>query len=124
MATYPPDAFILNPTDLAHLETTKDSYGRYMIGDPQTGAQVKFIWDLPVVESDSITSGTFLVGAFSTAATLVDRLQAMVDIAYQNEDDFVNNRVALLCEERIGLAVQKPTAFITGSFNTSPATES
>ena len=121
LATYPPDAFVMHPTDLAHLQTTKNLYGNYLIGDPQTGAQMQFIWDLPVVESDSIASGTFLVGAFSTAATLVDRLQAMVDIAYQNEDDFVNNRVALLCEERIGLAVEKPTAFIHGSFGTSPA---
>jgi hypothetical protein len=55
------------------LELTKDSYGHYIIGDPKTGAEVDMVWKLPVVESDSIAAGTFLVGAFNTAADLIDR---------------------------------------------------
>lgn len=121
LANYAPSAYVLNPTDLAKIEASKDTTGRYVVGDPKTGAQMTMIWGLPVVESDSITAGTFLVGAFNTAAELIDRQQATIEIAYQNDTDFVANLATILCEERIGLAVTKATAFITGPFTTSPA---
>jgi HK97 family phage major capsid protein len=123
LATYAPSGFVLHPTDMAHLETTKDAYGRYIIGDPQTGVEVKTIWNLPVVESDAMTSGTFLVGAFDTAAVLIDRQATSVEISYEHASNFTANLATILCEERIGLAVGVPTAFISGTFNTSPATQ-
>src|ERR1019366_3828005 len=69
LATFAPDGMVLNPTDMAKTELIKDeaggaNKGRYIVGDPSGGAAIKRLWDLPVVESDSITAGTFLVGAF------------------------------------------------------------
>lgn len=122
-ATYAPSAFVLHPTDLAHLEVTKDNYGHYIIGDPRGGQGVPMVWGIPVVESDSITAGTFLVGAFDTAAILVDRQQVNVDISFEHSTNFTENMATILCEERAGLGVKVPTAFITGSFSTSPATQ-
>ncbi len=124
LATYAPSGFVLHPTDLAHLELTKDQYGHYIIGDPKTGAEVDMVWKLPVVESDSIASGTFLVGAFATAADLVDRQAASVEISYEDGDNFTTNMATVLFEERIGLAVKVAGAFIKGSFTTSPASQS
>jgi HK97 family phage major capsid protein len=121
LATNPPSACILNPADLAEIEVTKDGFGRYLVGDAITGVMVSTVWGLPVVESDSIEAGTFLLGAFATAAVLIDRMQATVEISFSNEDDFVCNRCTLLGESRIGLAVTKPTAFIKGNFTSSPA---
>lgn len=120
LATYAPSAFILNPTDLAKLELTKDSYGHYIIGDPRTGVEVNMIWNLPVVESDSIVAGTFLVGAFDTAADLIDRMSVTVEISFEDADNFTRNMATILCEERVGLAVKVATAFVHGSFSTSP----
>jgi HK97 family phage major capsid protein len=124
LATYAPSAYVLHPTDLAHLETTKDGYGHYIIGDPKTGAAVNMVWGLPAVESDSIAAGTFAVGAFDTAADLVDRQAVSVEISYEDGDNFTTNMATVLFEERIGLAVKVPTAFIKGSFTTSPASQS
>lgn len=123
LATYAPTGFVLNPTDLAHLEVTKDSYGHYIIGDPRTGVEVDMVWKLPVVESDSIASGTFLVGAFYNGAELRERQQVGVDISYEDGSNFTENMATVLCEERIGLAVKKANSFVTGSFNTSPANQ-
>jgi HK97 family phage major capsid protein len=120
LATYAPSGIVLHPTDMARIESTKDTTGLYIVGDPTTGQMVKFVWGLPVVESDSITSGTFLVGAFNTGATLIDREQAGVEISFEHSSNFTSNLATILCEERIGLAVRVPTAFITGSFTTSP----
>jgi HK97 family phage major capsid protein len=122
LSTYAPSAMVLNPTDMAKIELTKDSYGRYIVGDPQTGMQVKFVWGLPVVESDSIAVGTFLIGAFNTAADLIDRQQVSIEISFEHDTNFTKNMATILCEERIGLAITKAGAFIKGSFVSSPAT--
>ena len=124
LATYAPNAYVLHPTDLAHLDVTKDNYGHYIIGDPSGGAQIDMVWKLPVVESDSIAAGTFLVGAFDSAADLIDRMAVSVDISFEHSTNFTENMATVLCEERIGLAVKKANAFITGSFTTSPASQS
>ena len=90
--------------------------GIYIFGDPKTGPVVKTAWGLPVVESDSIAVGTFLVGAFGTGAQLIDRLQAMIEISFEHANNFTANLATLLAEERIGLAVRRPESFIYGTF--------
>lgn len=122
LATYAPSAFVISPTDMAKIELTKDDQGVYVVGDPKTGTAIPYVWGLPVVESDSITTGTFLVGAFNTAAYLVDRQAVSIEISFEHDTNFTKNLATVLCEERIGLAVTKATAFITGSFTSSPAT--
>ena len=102
---------------------TKDSYGRYLIGDPKGGSVVAVptIWNLPVVESDSIAAGTFLVGPFDSAVVLIDRQEMSVEISFEHASNFTANLATVLCEERVGLAVQVPGPFVTGSFSQSPA---
>lgn len=125
LGTFAPDGFVLNPRDMAAIELIKTEEGGagkglYIIGDPRTGPAVKLLWGLPVVESDSIASGKFLVGAFKTGATLIDRMSAFVEISWEHASNFTANLATILCEERIGLAVRRPDAFIYGSFSTSP----
>lgn len=117
--TFAPDGLVLNPKDMHDTELIKTEEGAankgvYILGDPRGGAPIKLIWGLPTVESDAIPEGKFLLGAFGTGATLIDRMQAMVAIAYENEADFVENLATILAEERIGLAVRRPDAFIYG----------
>jgi HK97 family phage major capsid protein len=121
LGTYQPSAYVLHPSDMEAIELTKDSYGRYIVGDPQTGVEVKTIWNLPVVESDSMTPGTFLVGAFNTAVRLIDRQSVTVEISFEHASNFTSLLATILCEERVGLAVEVPTAFVYGSFSSSPA---
>lgn len=121
LGTFAPDGYALNPVDLQKIELLKDetggaNKGRYIVGDPKSGPQVTLLWGLPVVESDSITAGTFLVGSFSTGAELIDRMQSMIEISYEHSTNFTQNIATILCEERIGLAVRRPGSFITGSY--------
>lgn len=119
--TFAPDGLVLNPRDVEKIELIKTeeggaNKGTYVLGDPRGGTRILLVWGLPVVESDAITAGNFLVGAFGTGAELIDRMQAMVAIAYENEADFVENLVTILAEERLGLAVRRPDAFVYGPF--------
>lgn len=120
LATFAPDGIVLNPTDMHTIELIKDeaggaNKGRYVIGDPKGGTGITLLWGLPVVESDSIAAGTALVGAFGTAAELIDRMAAMVEISWEHASNFTNNIATILNEERIGLAVMRPGAFIYAS---------
>jgi HK97 family phage major capsid protein len=122
LGTFAPDGFVLNPTDMEKIELIKTEEGGankgvYIIGDPRQGPVIKLLWDLPVVESDSIAPGTFLVGSFGVGAELIDRMEAMIEISFEHGFNFTSNLATILCEERIGLAVRRPESFITGSFS-------
>ncbi|MNL05741.1 Phage capsid family protein [compost metagenome] len=69
-----------------------------------------------MVETQAIAVDKFLTGAFKLGAQLFDRWQARVEVATENEDDFVKNLVTILAEERLALAVYRPEAFIYGDF--------
>ena len=115
LAELPATGHILNPIDWAWIETLKDGDGRYIIGNPQ-GSIAPTLWGLPVVTTQAITVDKFLTGAFKMGAQVFDRWLARVEIATENEDDFVKNLITMLCEERLALAVYRPEAFIYGDF--------
>ena len=114
LAEYPASGHVLNPIDWAIMELSKDGDGRYIIGQPQ-GTANPTMWGLPVVATQAMGVGKFLTGAFDMAAQVFDRQQASIAVATENADDFVKNKITILCEERLALAVYRPEAFITGT---------
>jgi HK97 family phage major capsid protein len=122
LALYPVDGIVLNPKDLHDIdliktnEGTTANQGMYVVGDPKAGPMMTFIWGKRVVESDSIPVGDFLVGAFGMGAMLFDRMQAVIDVSYEHGTNFIENEATVRCEERIGLGVRRPAAFVEGSF--------
>jgi len=115
LAEYPSSGVVMNPIDWAYIELLKDSEGRYIIGNPQ-GVLGATLWNRPVVTTQAIAVDKFLAGAFRMGAQVFDRWQARVEVATENEDDFVKNMVTVLAEERLALAVYRPEAFIYGDF--------
>ncbi len=113
LAEYPATGIVMNPTDWARVELLKDTTGRYIIGNPQ-GVIGASLWNRPVVATQAIAVDKFLTGAFRLGAQVFDRWQARVEVATENEDDFVKNLVTILAEERLALAVYRPQAFIYG----------
>lgn len=120
LAEYFPDGIVLNPVDWALIELTKDTDGRYIIGNPQDGAQPR-LWRKPVVETTAMTADNFLVGAFKMGAELFVREDASVQISTEDSDNFRKNLVTILAEERAALADYRPEAFIKGDFTTAAA---
>jgi HK97 family phage major capsid protein len=112
LAEYPATGHVLHPTDWARIELTKDTTGRYIIGNPQ-GTLGPTLWGLPVVATQAIAADKFLTGAFRLGAQLFDRWDARVELGYVN-DDFTKNLITILAEERLALAVYRPEAFIYG----------
>jgi HK97 family phage major capsid protein len=111
---YSATGIVLNPEDWAAIELLKDMENRYQFSVATSGAPAR-LWGLPVIESDALPPGEFLVGAFATAASIFDRMSTSVFLSTENEDDFIMNMVSILFEERIGLAVKRPLAFVHGN---------
>lgn len=116
LARLPASGHVLHFTDWAKIELTKDSLGRYIIGNPLSLAGPT-LWGLPVVATElAAFLGKFLTGAFQTGAQIFDREEANVVISTENVDDFEKNMISVRCEERLALAVKRPEAFIYGTF--------
>ncbi len=115
LSNYAPDAIVINPADWEAIELSKGSDEHYVWSNPAVAAGPQ-LWGTRIVPSNSITAGTFLVGAFAMGAQVWDRMDASVQISFENDTNFVKNMVTLLAEERLALTVYRPSAFISGSF--------
>jgi HK97 family phage major capsid protein len=109
------DAVVVNPIDSADFDLLVDDQGHYRIGDPfayNANGQPRPIWGLTRVESEAVTQGKALVGAFKMGATVLERQGVTILTADQHADFFVRNLVVVLAEERLGFPVYFPSAFV------------
>lgn len=117
LAEYPASGFVLNPVDWARIELTKDSQGRYIVGNALSPIGPT-LWNLPVVQTQAMASGEFLTGAFNIAAQIFDRMGVEVLLSTENSTDFENNMCTIRVESRLALAVYRPEAFVAGDIST------
>jgi len=113
-AKFPATGIVLNPEDWCDLELMKTSDNAYLFSNPVNATQPR-LWGKRVVEALSMTTGEFLTGSFGMAATLWDREEVLVRIAEQHGDFFIKGMIAMLCEERLALTVEHPSALVTGT---------
>lgn len=112
LAYYDPTGVVVHPYDWERMELTKDAQRGYVLAlNVAVGAE-KRIWQMPVVASPAMTQGTALVGAFGLGAKIYDRQQSNIRVSEQHEDFFVRNAVVILAEQRVGLTVSRPEAFV------------
>jgi HK97 family phage major capsid protein len=116
-----PTFVVLHPNDWWEMRLTKDGFGRYILGDPQTNARPS-LFGLDVVYTTSIANGTFLVGSGNPVASEIrDRMEMQIEFSTEHQDFFTKNLVAVRGEKRVVLVVKRPNSYISGSFTTSPA---
>lgn len=113
------DAVVMNPTDYETLRIGKDSNGQYYGGGYFTAeygnggiSANTSVFGLPVVSTIAMAQGTFLIGSFKLGASVFSKGGVTVEIATTNEDDFTSDRVTIRINERLGLAVRYPAAFL------------
>lgn len=115
VAEYRATGIVLNPVDWAELELQKDDTGAYIWVNVQEGGQQR-MWRLPVVDTNAMPAGEFLVGAFDMGAQVFDREDAAVEVSTEDGDNFRRNMVTIRAEERLALAVYRPESFVHGEF--------
>jgi len=119
-ADYNPDYYMINPADWGTLERLKVGTGddRYVGADGAVGyingGLIPTLWGLPVVISNSVTSGTIICMA-SDATMFWNRQATTVEIFDQNQDDVEKNLLTIRAEARGAFGVFRPAAVIVGS---------
>lgn len=121
------DGIAINPADYQALRLTKDANGQYLAGGPFQGQygngviqENPPIWGKRTIVTPAIAAGTILVGAGKLGATVYRKGGLSLQATNTNEDDFVNNKITILGEERIGLAVRRPSAFVKVTIGAEP----
>jgi HK97 family phage major capsid protein len=116
-ANYQATDLMIHPNNWQEIELVKGSDQHYIwVTVPDGG--VERLWRVAVNVTPAIREDSFLVGNLQQAAYILDREQANVRFSDQHSDYFTRNMVAILAEERLGLAVVRPQALVKGSFTT------
>jgi HK97 family phage major capsid protein len=113
-AGYMADGTVVNPADWGAVAMKKNSQGNYLFANPIDYSGIGRIWGTRLVMSSNIAAGVFFTGAFAGHSLLLDREDVNVQVATQNEDDFIKNMVTILVEERVVLIIGVPAAFKEG----------
>ena len=109
LADYPADVIILNTADWWTLRLSKDSQGRYLLGDPASSV-TPMLFGRPVVASNAMTALNVWVGSLSQAATLHNREGIVVEMSDSDENNFQLGLVSVRAMRRLALTVEKPAA--------------
>lgn len=116
----------MNPLDYWAGVSTR--FSSQLDGDANGGAPYgtppPTLWGLPVIRTRALASsggaatGKAIVADWAMGATLFDRMQATVRQSDSHDTFFIYNKVAILAEERIALAVHRPDAFVDVTIDT------
>jgi HK97 family phage major capsid protein len=119
-----PDGIIMHPQNWLSTRLLRDgtggTAGQFFGGGPFTGAYGnagmpglfgQSLWGKPVILSSVVGAGTALVGSFGQAAQVFRRGGVTVEATNSHDDYFVKNLAAIRAEQRLALAVYRPTAF-------------
>jgi HK97 family phage major capsid protein len=110
-----PTAHVINPLDWQDVRLLRTIDGVYIWGNPSEAGPER-LWGLPVRVTSAQTQNTGLTGAFRPFAQVFHKTgRAAITVAVSTEHStfFVDNKVAILAEERLLLAVYRPAAFCT-----------
>lgn len=106
---------VVNPADWEAIVLEKDAESRYLLG-PAARPEAAAIWGLPVVASNTLSAGQFIVGDFPASGAIFDRQQTVVEMFEQDGTNVQQNLVTVRAECRLCLAIFRPAALIVGSF--------
>jgi len=107
-----PTGVVLHPNDWTDIKLLRTADGMYIWGNPSDEGPDR-IWGLPVRQTTAMTQNTGLVGAFRPYAEVLRREGITITLSTEHGTYFIENKVAILAEERLALAVYRPSAFCT-----------
>jgi HK97 family phage major capsid protein len=110
-----PTAAVFHPNDWRDIRLLRTADGIYIFGGPMDEGPER-IWGLEVRVTTAQTENTGLVGAFRPYAQVFQRAGITIAVSSEHASYFIQNRVAILAEERLALAIYRGSAFckVTG----------
>jgi len=109
---------LVSVEDFQRIILTKDADGNYLLPHVFSG-QPLIINGARVIGNTSVTDDDLLVGDFRLGATLALRSGIEMTFANQHSDNFTKGFVTIQVEERVGMPVYRPNAFVFTDFTTA-----
>jgi HK97 family phage major capsid protein len=109
-----PDVVMIHGLDWQSIRLAQNANGDYQFGLPsQTGADT--LWGLPVLQTEALTQGTALTGAFKQYSLLLYRKGVEIQTGFINTQ-FILGEFTIRADVRAAFAVYRDAAFcsITG----------
>jgi len=111
------NGLVMNPVDWQTLETAKATDGHYLlVAFAATSSETPTVWRVPVIITNAMPEGQFLLGDWRLGAQLYVREGVSIRVSEHHKELFTENGVAILAETRYGLGISRPKAFCKGSF--------
>jgi HK97 family phage major capsid protein len=107
-----PNAVVLHPNDWQGIRLLKTSDGIYIWGSPSE-AGPELIWGIRVVQADSVTENTGVVGDFANFSNAFIRRGIDVQITNAHDTYFIQGKQAVRADFRAVLVWTRPEAFCT-----------
>lgn len=122
------DGYILKPRDWALIANTVSNGPEQVFTLPGLGIVsmsngILYLNGVPVYKMNGMPndpSRQFLVGDWTMGAQLLIREDPTVEFSYENEDNFVQNKITVRVEGRVALPIYYSEAFVKGGI--TPAT--
>lgn len=113
-AYFRPNMILLNPADWVKMLFVKNTSGDYYLNGPVNVAS-KTLWGLPVLDSQAIPEGKFMVVDTAQAATVWHRSGLVLEMFEQDSDNVQKNLVTIRAERRLGFSIERPEALVGGT---------
>jgi HK97 family phage major capsid protein len=107
----PVSGIVMNPLAWGSIWGMKTSDGQYLAGGPFGSPMAPMLWGRQVALTDQMPAAEALVGAFREGGQVFRHGGIQVASTNSHADDFIHNRVAIRAEERLALAIYRPSAF-------------
>lgn len=109
-----PDMIVMHGTDWQNVRIAQYANGDYPFGPP-TLAGADSMWGLPVVQSEALTAGNAVVGAFSTYSQLLYKKGVEVQVGFIGTQ-FIEGKATLRADVRAAFVIYRGAAFakVTG----------
>lgn len=111
-------AFV-NWQDYQDVLTIKGTDGHYLFWQIMTTGAPAMIWPMVIIPTTVMEQGDSLAGDLEGSVTLYDRQDATIRVG-EPEDFFFKNSKAILAEQRVALAVEKPLGMARIRFDSEP----
>jgi len=107
-----PDTIVIHPTSWSLIRRTKDTQGRYLLGDNPASTEANSLWGIPVLATTSMAVGTALVANLEQGAQAFVRQGFTIEMSNQSGTSFTTNTTIVRAEERLALGSPRPAALL------------
>ena len=102
---------VLHPNTWSALRRIKDAYGHFMVQPDPTVGQASELWGVEVLPTTQLAAGTGVLLDVNKFGFVVVR-ESLTTRTGTNDNDFISNLIRFICEERLQLAIERPSAVL------------